>query len=170
MGFGKDGKGVIYKEDISQALGALGSGVAIIVATNKAVSLSAFRMLKSEIIAQITGLTAGEEPDGLMLGIAAGDLSVTQIEAAIEMNGPVDRGDTINEELAMRPVWLIGRFNSNDPVTAQFVSLDAVWKKRWTWGETSGWNLFVYNLTAGALTTGSTVRIKASHFGVWVGE
>ncbi len=168
-GFGKDGKGVIIKEDISQVLGTLAGGAAIIVATSKATFQSAFRMLKSEITAQITGMTGGESDGTLMLGIANGGLSVAEIEAAIELNGPLSRSDRVNNELAMRPVWYIGRF-SGPGFSATRQHLDGVYKRAWTFGETDGWNLFVHNVGATALTTGSTARIKATHFGVWVGE
>jgi len=170
MGFGKNKTGVIIKEDISQALGALGGGSAILIATGQGTMLSAFRMLKSKIAGQVTGLTSGEAKGQLMLGIANGNLTLAEIEAAIESNGPVDRSDRVLTELAERAVFYIGRFMPPGVVATDFMFGDFEPKVRWSFGETDGWNFFVHNLDATALTTGATVRLKATHFGVWIGD
>lgn len=169
MGFGKNKTGVIIKEDISQVLGTLAGGGAILIGTNQATMLSAFRMLKSLITAQVTGLTSGEGMNSLMLGIANGNLSLAELEASIESNGPVDRSDRILTELAERAVWYIGRFHGPG-FASSLASLDAIFKARWSFGETDGWNFFIHNLDASALTTGATVRMKVTHFGVWIGD
>ncbi len=159
----------MVREDITQVLGTLASGAAIFIQTGQPTRATSFRMLKSEVTAQITGMTANEQQEGYMLGIASGDLSLSEVEAALELNGPVKRADRVNAELAERPVWYVGRFIKNG--TADLIAtLNAVWNKQWTFGETAGWNWFVHNLSATAPTTGQTVRLKVLNFGVWVGS
>ena len=70
MGFGKDGKGVIIRESRAQVLGALAVGTLIFIGT-KLGTLERYRMIKLEVFAAITGLTAGEG-DVLLFGISDG--------------------------------------------------------------------------------------------------
>ncbi len=93
MGFGKDGKGVIIAEKRTQVLGALANEAAILIGTNLA-TLERYRMIKLELFAALTGLTSGEGT-GLLIGIADGDLALSEIEEAIEVNGPLGPNDTV---------------------------------------------------------------------------
>ncbi len=169
MGFGKDGKGVIIIESRPQALGALGAGGGILIGT-KLATLERFRMLKSEMWATITGLTSGEGT-GLILGLADGDLTLAEIEGAIETDGPLGPNDITGENIAMRPVWKIGAVDRETGTEAIFENEHGghmlIVKPRWTFARTKSWNWFVYNLGA-SLTTGGTVNIRGKHFGVWV--
>ncbi len=97
MGFGKDGKGIIIREARSQALGALAQQGAVIIGTNLG-TLERFRIIKEELWAAITGLTTGEGT-GLLIGIADGDYSLAEIEAALESSGPAGPNDTVIAEI-----------------------------------------------------------------------
>ncbi len=176
MGFGKDGKGAIVKEQTSIALGALAAQDA--AGADSAVLLDMdFRILKSEITAVAAGVTS-LEGQGLILYMTEGDLSVSEAEVNIEQNGPRRLGEQIEEEVATRWVRRIGatigptvnetervfRNKWNGPL------LEAT--PRWTFrrGRTAaagGWNWLVYN-SGVTLTTGVVIDLTATHYGVWV--
>ncbi len=169
MGFGKDGKGVIIRESRVQALGALGINTGILIGT-KLATLERFRMLRSEVFATMTGLTTGEGT-GLLFGLADGQFTLVEIEAAIEADGPLGPNDTITEDIADRPVWFSGAVDRETGTEAVFENDEGghmmVLKPRWTFARTKSWNFFVYNLGA-AMTTGSQVQFRGKQFGVWV--
>ncbi len=171
MGFGKDGKGTMIREDVSITLGALANSAG--VQGDSPFLTEDFRVLKT--IAQVggNGVTAGEGA-GLLLFLTNGELSTGEVEQAIELSGPVDRNDRLGTEQAGRYVTLVGYsdvvagadniisfrdVNTNSPILTI--------KPRWTFSDPEGWDWFVYN-TAGALTTGGAVRVIATHYGVWV--
>jgi len=170
MGFGKDGKGVIVRQSVSQALGTLGANTALIIGTNIA-TLERFRMLKTEIYAGITSLTSGEG-GSLLFGIVDGDLTLSEIEEAIELTGgPVGPNDPVNEAIAMRFMKWLGASDHEIATEGLFHNDEGgqllAETIRWTFARTKSWNFFVYNLGA-ALTTGASVVVRAKSFGVWV--
>ncbi len=169
MGFGKDGKGVIIRESRSQALGGLANNVAIAIGT-KLATLERYRMIKLELWASMIGLTGGEG-DALIIGIADGDLSIAEIEAAIESNGPLGPNDAIQAPIAERLVILLGGIDHEIGTEALFHNNEGGFMMsktiRWTFARTKSWEFFVYNLGT-TLTSGSTVQIRAKSFGVWV--
>ncbi len=171
MGFGKDGKGVIIVENRSQALGALATQTGIIIGT-KLATLERFRMLKSEISFNISEVT-GDEGVSLNLYLADGDLTLAEIEEAIEADGPLGPNDQIVSDQAMRPVFKVPVtffMAGSDPIATGAINsahLHAVLNPRWTFARTKSWNWMIYN-TGTAITTGSTGRVHAKNFGVWV--
>ncbi len=175
MGFGKDGKGAIVKEQTSITLGALaGQGYAQV---NSGVLLDMdFRILRSDITCVVNGLTS-TEGNGLILYMSQGDLTSAEAEVNIEQNGPNRLGDKILEEVASRWVRRVGITQGAEVVT-EHVFLNKYGggllelEPRWTFrrGRTAvdgGWNWGVYN-DGTILTTGATARILATHYGVWV--
>lgn len=175
MGFGKDGKGAIVKEQTVVTLGALAAKDA--AGNDSAVVLDMdFRILRSDITATIVGLTSGEGA-GLILYMTEGDLSVSESEVNIEQNGPLRLGQQIEEEVASRWVRRIAAtLEVEGQTTVPMVNkyggplLEAT--PRWTFrrgrtGTEGGWNWVVYN-DGVVLTTGATVGILATHYGVWV--
>ncbi len=171
MGFGKDGRGAIIKERTSVALGTLGQNVVIKVDGAPVVLTEDFRILKSEVYAEIIGLTGGEGA-GLLLGIANDELTVAEIAEAINLSGPVDRNDRVAQERSERAVWLISALDELGGATVgryhgQQGGPMIEWKKRWTFSNPEGWIFFLFNEDA-ALTTGATIRIVATHYGVWL--
>ncbi len=158
-------------ENRSQALAALGAGTGIIIGTKLALT-DDFRMLKAQNQAIVDGLTTAEG-EGLLLGLADGDLSIAEIEEAIEANGPVDANDVVIGNTAMRPVWILGVLRKEtaalwgrffDAVTGA-PSVTA--KPRWTFSSTKSWNWFVYNQGI-ALQAGSSAKMTSKTWGVWV--
>ncbi len=171
MGFGKDGTGVMIRENNSLALGALAA--ADLISFPAIAVTEDFRMLKSESIAFVAGLTAGEGI-GLIFGLADGELSDAEIEEALEVNGPLDRNDRLNYERATRPVWPLSTFQIVDGggLAQQFIGSNGgpfvEWKKRWTFSSPEGFKFWIYNDAGTPLTTGATARVLATHYGVWV--
>ena len=82
MGFGKDGKGAIVKEQTSLTLGALAGQAFTNIASSVSLDMD-FRILKSEITAVVRAVTS-LEGQGLILYMAEGDLSGAETEANIE--------------------------------------------------------------------------------------
>lgn len=171
MGFGKDGKGVILREDGTTTLGALAADAGLSLAGPTITE--DFRMLKSRLFAVLRGIAPGEGA-GILLYMCNADLTAAEQEAAVETNGPLDRNDRIQQETAERLVTLIGAVDQvagadgictfRDIVTNAPVLTPAM---RWTFSNPEGWDYFFYN--AGKLvTTGGSIHVHATHFGVWV--
>ncbi len=174
MGFGKDGKGVMIRESRNQLLGTLANSTGIIVGT-KLVMTTSFRMLKSKLTAFTEVLTAGQGA-GLELWLATGDLSLAEVEEAIEVAGPLDRADRGRDEQVTRLVWKVA-VSIPDGITATHLQMQGhksaspiiEFEPRWTFGEDAGWNWVIYNRDGDALADLAEFRIHATHFGVWVG-
>ncbi len=177
MGFGKDGKGVIVLENTSITLDALAAQD--LVLQDSAVQLdNDFRILKTEVWATLTEITSLEGA-GLALYMTEGELTDAQVEQVIESSGPVSPSDQDLDEIASRWVRLFGT-SSND--TVNNTERNMINKHgghimentpRWTFhrrrtATTGGWNWGIYN-NGVLLTTGAVCRIKARHYGVWVG-
>ncbi len=171
MGFGKDGKGVIFRQSTSFAIGALANLVAV-----KSTALAItddFRMIKTVYTALITGLTAGEGT-GLHLYLVNADLSVAQIAEALITNGPLNSSDRDKAEEAERFVKLLGSTLTTEIPTAAEQIMDErsgpVMEKtiRWSFNKGVGWEYAIFNNSGSALTTGATLRLLATHYGVWI--
>ncbi len=171
MGFGKQGTGQIIREKISNAaLGAL-AGEDVVKIASDVTLVDDFRILKSEIIAVILGLTTSEGT-GLILGMANGELSAAEVEECLEIDGPVNPNDRERTEKAMRNCKNIafavpGNLNTEMVFENDEGGRLITMKHRWTYNNPEGWDYYVYNIGA-ALTTGATVQLVATHFGVWV--
>ncbi len=170
MGFGKDGKGAIIRENLTITLGGLASGSAI---TGTALVLGApFRILKSEIFAHCDALTAGDG-QGLLLGIANGELSAADIAGCLTTNGPLDFNDRSGLETAERNVKVLSatEFRDTAATSRSFSGEDGgpmiTSKHRWTYGAPEAWDWFVFN-DGPTITTGAVVRIVVVHFGMWI--
>ncbi len=169
MGFGKDGKGAMIREIQSVALGTLANVTALKLST---ITLGEdFRILKSEILAKVGGLTAGEGDD-LLFGICNAELTVAEISEAIVVDGPTNRNDRDGQEKAERNVKIL---SSSDQVLSAvdraFLGENGgpmiISKHRWTYSDPEGWAFFVFN-NGSALQTGATAVAIATHYGVWV--
>ncbi len=172
MGFGKDGKGVVFTSLNTQALGALAADTGIVVGTNPAL-LERFRVLKAMVTCCITDLTA-DEGSGLKLYMADGDLSLSEIEESLEANGPLGPNDKILSERALRPIYEVGAGldSSGTPTNGRMLRnaegghlLEV--KPRWTFARTKSWDWIIYN-QGKVLTTAAQAKVMAKIFGVWV--
>ncbi len=176
MGFGKDGKGAILKEQTTFALGAL-AGQDQVIGTPSLLLDMDFRILRSDITAVLTGATSLEGV-GLILYLLEADITDAQAEANIEGIGPRRLGDRLETEIAERWVRRVGittgpTVNETERVFKNKYGgalLDI--EPRWTFrrGRTAtlgGWKWAVYN-DGVTLTTGATCRLLCTHYGVWV--
>ncbi len=171
MGFGKDGKGVIINEKHTLSLGTLASGV--VLKATSLVMVDDFRMLKSEVLAIVEGLTAGEG-GGLVFGLCNNKLSNTEVAAALTADGPLNKNDTPVADIVERFAKLIGVVDHIDIGATSLRFVDAekdgpmmITKPRWSFAAPESWAFFVYNHGANALTTGASVQLQARSFGVW---
>ncbi len=172
MGFGKDGKGVIIRQFVDPvSLGAMATGIA--VTFGSLVMEEDFRILKSEVMAGIVGGDAGEA-EGVLLGLANGELSTTEIPESLRAQGPVDRNDRLREERAGRQVHSIGVGVKVAVANTEIVFHDkntnspmCIDRFPWTYSNPEGWDFFVYN-QGPAIAAGSNIYLQATHYGVWV--
>ncbi len=173
MGFGKDGKGQMIRENLSQALGALGAATGILVGATATMGED-FRILRSDIKAFIEGFTA-LEGGAMELWMVNGELSLSEIEEVLELTGVSDRNDRIATERAERFVKYIGSFpDLTGGISVRLISGmegrfgSATIKPRWTFSNPEAWDYVVYNRSGTAIQTGATARLFAEHYGVWV--
>ncbi len=176
MGFGKDGKGAIVKESVTLTLGGL-AGAALIGIDSSVILDMDFRILRSDITAVAKGITS-LEGQGLILYMAEGDLSDAETEANIEGDGPRRLGDQLAEEIASRWVRRVGitlgpTVNETERVFRNkygggLLNIEPRWTfRRGRTGGNGGWNWAVYN-SGITITTGGSVQILCTHYGVWV--
>jgi len=170
MGFGKNNTGAILRSTESIALSTLANETAIKFLSSITLDED-FRMLKAEIFAQVSGLAASEG-NGLLMGIANGELTIAEITEAYLVDGPVDRNDRVKTERAERFVKTIAAAVKQLGTEAIFIGDEGgpkiTVKPRWTFSNPEGWDLFIYNNTGAALQSGSTVRLVAVYYGVWL--
>ncbi len=172
MGFGKDGKGAIIREDVTLAHTTFTARTAQKLAGLSGLITKNFRMLKVEVMAHIQGLTAGEA-DMLAFGICNGELTNGEIAECLQPNGPRDRNDRVLTERAERYVTILAYAGPKDNdqlkcfYTGKLGERLIVHKPRWTFSEPEGWSWFVYN-NGTTLTTGSLSSVVATIYGIWV--
>lgn len=169
MGFGKDGKGTILRETQDIVLGALGAQSAVKSSAQLAIT-DDFRLLKTEYFVALSAFfqAVGDE---VIIGIADNELTVAEIAACINADGPLDRNDRVPEELSHRAVWLLTQVKGTSTTVPDVPGNDGKafeCKLRWTFCNPEGWTWFAYNPLGLALTTGGQFKIVAKHYGVWV--
>ncbi len=173
MGFGKDGKGVILRERSTITLGALAQFGAVIFASGIAITED-FRMLKALLQVNAHTLTSGEG-EGLVFGIANGDLTAVEIAECLVTDGPIGPQEHAGgSEEAERAVHVIAASGLQDAGGTERTFLNENGgpmiedKFPWTYYNGSGWDWFVFNNGSAALTTGGFVEVLATMYGVWV--
>ncbi len=171
MGFGKDGKGVIFRQADIITLLTLASEAALKQDNVPAVTDS-LRIIKSEGVAKIQSATFVEGDGPVLLYLVDDDLSVAEIAAVISsaVGQPLHRSDIVGDELALRPVFYLATIpviTGSGESGANIVEWNR--KIRWTFGEDSGFAIVAWNMGSGALDTGAIVRFIHTAYGVWVG-
>lgn len=172
MGFGKDGRGVILREFIDPtSLGAISTGS--VIQFSGPTMEDDFRILKSEVMAGISGGDAGEA-EGVLLVMSNGELSASEVGACLRTQGPVDRNDRARQETAERQCHPIGVAIKAGIANTEIVFHDkktnapmCIDKFPWTYSDPEGWAWNVYN-QGPAIATGSNLYLQATHYGVWV--
>ncbi len=143
-----------------RALSTLGSDTAIVNAF-VANAVSSYRAMSVKATWSLTGLTAGEGP--ITVGFAHDDYTVTEIKEALEAAASIDPGDKIAQEQADRLVRIVGtlseansELNEGKPIKTRL---------NWLIGVGHSINMFAYNESPSALTTGAVLHSQGD---LWV--
>ncbi len=171
--------GSIIRERQTVSLATLGDQAAL--ALSNLTMQEDFRILKTELTASIDSMDDQDVAAGILLGIANGELSVAEIAECLVAQGPLDRNDRLLKERANRWVKILSQaeFNNNSIPGNGRTQVDMIFKgdngspiitskDRWTYSDPEGWQFFIFNNTGTSLITGATVRLLATHYGVWV--
>ncbi len=169
MGFGKDGKGVIFRQRDSLGLTTLAANT-FRKQDNPPTVTDNFRVIKSEGFGHIDGATFVDTDGPLGVFLVSDDLSTAEILEAYQTAGaPLNRGDVVGSAQAERPIYYLGliKFSPADNGVKNWIE----WSKtiRWTFNGATNFAIAVVNIGSGALTTGGSFRFYHTAFGVWVG-
>ncbi len=162
---------VIIKETQSLALGGLAAAAAIAV-VGPAIT-DDYRIIKTEVHASVEGLASGQG-NNLVLGLANSDLTAAEIAESLVTDGPVNASDRDKAEEAGRFTRMLsGSAQMDDGGSIRHFPNEhggPIIEKtiRWTFSKGVGWDWFIFNNDGSALTTGATLRLVATHYGVWV--
>ncbi len=164
-----DGDGAILWDSFDIALGTLAQQT--VVGQNslavKAANLQGFRILKSEIMPLVEGMTAGEGP--VIYGAAGPQMTDAEVQETI-VSRPDSPNDSPANERTMRPVWIWGQelIIAGDAMVRQD---PIIWKPRWSWPEGTSMRIWAFNNSnSAALTTGASLTGIAKHYGVWLND
>ncbi len=170
MGFGKDGKGVIFLQEDGVSLGTLATETSTKQAAVPAFTDS-FRVIKSEGHGHVEFATAVEGDGPVAIYLVSDDLSIAEIDEVFSSAGkPLSREDVVGQAEVMRPIFYLTQFKIG-PDAAGEDRIYFEWSKtiRWTFGDAKGFVLVFRNEGSGALTAGCVPRFVHKAYGVWVG-
>ncbi len=136
-------------------LGALATAT-LVSGSLVAASDEAYRAISVDLTWSMAEHTAQQGP--IMVGIAHGDYSDTEIEEWLEATAAINRGDLIAKEKASRRCRHVGTFSGLSSSESLFDG--RIKRTKLGWAMTTGKTLKVwgYNLDADILTTGSLVK------------
>ncbi len=168
---GTEGIQILIEQEVNVALLTLASRTALAIATDHATALNeAFLMKKVRMILNLRAITAGQA-GRLLIGMARGTVSVTSIKSAME-NNIFERNK--KEQAIKRDVL----FETLTPVTWEsFDGINAIYDsgmislgggKGIPFDDDLGWQWFVWNVSSGALATGSICDFHATYWGIWL--
>ncbi len=145
-------RGVRYTPSL--ALSTLGSATALTSAIYGNAD-GVYRIMSLSSVWALRGHTGGEGP--LHVGYAHGDYTVTEIKEFMESASAISIGNKILNEQANRQIRHVGTFNGL--LTEEVLNDGKPIKTRLNWAIPIGVNLnmFLYNDSGAALTTGSIV-------------
>ncbi len=124
------------------------------------------RILSYSAAGGLNGFTSGEGP--IMWGICSADLSLAELEAYLELEGPLSPSDLVGMEVASRGrnIRVLGTLTfQGDRIDMHNHKMSGL-KFAEASETTGGWNTFAYNLGT-ALTTGAFVEIHERVFVAW---
>ena len=121
-------------------------------------------IISADVQANLNAAPGGQGP--LMVGLAHGDLTIAEINEALDAE-VTDPDDIIAKERARRPVRRVGVFPalSSDEVLAQGQSQRIV--MRFSVGNDHALNMFCVNRSGGPLTGAAIVTFVGTLFGRW---
>ncbi len=131
------------------------------------------RNLSVTISGGIEGGTAGDP--ALVFGIMDGDLSLAELEAFLELNGPLSPALRAESEIATRGKFIrtLGTLSVNSSNSKSIVdminrSLSGLKFSESGEGANAGWDWWIYNSSpTTAMTTGGIFGFQARHFVEW---
>ncbi len=138
---------------------------AVFKAALTTLGITKFRVISSDLMWVINGLTAQEGP--LIVGISNSDLSTTEIKEALDAN-PNSQADIIAIERNKRPVRRSGVFvglatddvlNNGKPIRTRLHTILDEGKELDAWCR---------NKSGATLTTGATVHAFGTVYGFWM--
>ncbi len=114
----------------------------------------------------IASLTAGDGP--FLFGVMGGDLTLAELEAYLELGGPVRPDDLTVVEIQTRGrhIRQLGVIRPSGDGTQAILELTNVRTSALRFsesGEGSGWKWWIYNMGV-TMTTGATARLIAQSF------
>ncbi len=149
------------------ALGALAASTAIDIETAKATPLKENFLMK-HVRASLTWLTPDAE-DTILVGIARGEASVTNIKSALEdeqLNRDV-KAQGIVRDVLMETVRMM-HADVNGKVDDVFIDVSIGGGKGIPFEKTEGWKWFAYNIDNADLVAGGEVIGFSVVNGVWL--
>ncbi len=162
-----------YDNNFTLTVGALTTLNAIYQASRIDGSrLQGWKEIYCEITAQVTGKTSAEGP--LLWGLAA-NLTAAQLEVIIEED-PQSRTSPITRAPGswLKVLGMIPLLTNAAPLTggtgdgSDGAANPLRVKVNWSIPESLDFGMFVYNMGAGTLTTGTVIHAYMEHYGVWL--
>ncbi len=162
-----DGNFQVVREESEITLGTLAANTAI-EATGITLAMDC-RWHSADILATLDELTSAEGP--VMLGIAPANMTVTELKEALEAS-PTTKWDYPAVEHAKRPVRLLGQFQQGAAVSGLIFNNGNPKRVRLPISVlvSAGDKLpqvFAWNRSGAALTTGAVVRFQMKHYITW---
>ncbi len=139
----------------SMALGTLGEGIVISSPIENSTLDRELFVISGDVQPVLVGATAQEGP--IYVGVAHGDLSVTEIKEALEADA-LDQGDQIAQERARRKVRQFGVFMVLLPNSELNDGLPVRVKIKFVVEAGNVLNIFCYNRSGSQLTTGAILK------------
>jgi len=130
------------------------------------VSNEAFRVLSIQGMWTMHNLTAGEGP--IVVGVAHGDYTDTEVEASVEADESMIRVDKIVQELADRLVRRTVTFAGFTPEEVANNGLPVYNRLNWAHATGQALRMWVHNRSGGTLTTGAVVNFTGKILIRWL--
>ncbi len=164
--FSKSEGAQVLWDNLEVTIGALATVSAAIVSSRiDTAKEMGFRILRTDYWAFWRGFTAGEGP--LIFGMTAGQ-SAGNVALAIQADPAGSGPEVLTGRLqANFPVFPLGLMTAEDAAQLM-VTKEGTFNMRWSIPEGSSMNWWVFNPSGSTFTTGSTLKIIAKHFGVWL--
>lgn len=128
------------------------------------------RTLISSIVAtySLENFTSGPGDGPMVVGIAHGDYSGTEIEETLESTDSWKEGDKVAQEIARRQIRTIGVFDDKDGAATVHLNDGKPIKTKLNWILTTGQTLrlWVYNSGSSALSTVPVAHCQG-HVNLW---